>query len=217
MRSFQESWWWAGSLVGGCCPSQTPPFSNPSYNSTHHCPPSSTLPYCPRKGRPSPHSLNFRYRSYFPSKTTRARRCVRTLLGWGATPGSRRVGLSLPAPWPGCRAPPRWQRAKGVCVHSRLQGTPAAGGPSPRNVGASWVLPAPGTTRRAMPPRMMAPLGEARHRVFSSHRLWWLKLLSALSPSTRPLPLCLPSASRTPCLPPGPNSIAVTSLGTPAP
>lgn len=108
---------------GCCCHSKSPPFST-----SHRIAPTQQYPLLMTKKRTIlPHSFNFLYCPLFSQQTTRARRRVRTLLGWGATPGNPMVGISLPAPWPGrLRAPQRKQREKWVCVHSRMQGARAA-------------------------------------------------------------------------------------------
>lgn len=182
------------------------PFQNPSilqpFIDQH--PPLSTQQYPPlmsKKRTALPHSLDFRYCPvFFPTNHQSQAVCSHTL-GMGRHPrqpqGRDFPPSALDRP-PG--SPEKAAREGGVCAQ-QAAGSAGRQGPRPRDVGASWV-PAPGATRRAMPPRMMAPLGEARHRVFSSHWLWSLKRLSVLSPSTRPLPLCLLCSSGTPCLPP---------------
>lgn len=136
-------------------PSKNPSILQPL---TEHHPPLptiSTLPVAQEKDDPPP-LPQFSLLSVFFQQTTGARRCVPTLAGWGATPGNRRAGISLPAPWPGRRAPRRRQRGKGVCAQ-QAAGSKGGQAPSPRDVGARWV-PAPGATRRAMLRKMMVPL-----------------------------------------------------------
>lgn len=65
----------------------------------------------------------------FPTNHQSQAACPHTL-GWGATPGSPTVGISLPERWPGRQAPQRRQREKWVCVHSRMQGSRAARPPA---------------------------------------------------------------------------------------
>lgn len=106
---------------------------------------------CPRKGRSSPLFQFSLLSVIFPTNHQSQAACPHTL-GWGATPGSPTVGISLPEPWPGRRVPQRRQREKWVCVHSRMQGARAA------------RPPALGILGPARSPHLAPPAGRCRRR-----------------------------------------------------
>lgn len=132
--------------------------------------PTVSPPRCLRKGRSSPIPLIFATVHIFPTNHQSQAVCPHTL-GMGRHPrqpqGRDFPPGTLTGPPGSLPPPPRAGSARRGCV-CRAAGSSCHQGPSPRVEGIHWV-PAPGATRRAMPLRMMAPLGEARHRVFFSH------------------------------------------------